>query len=83
METDGGERDAWADPGEASMAVASIVEAIGSDASAMCLGRFGQHVLVGTESGAVRLCRETLAQAQEFRRRARRIFLIPVTKHSR
>ena len=54
-ETDGGERDAWADPGEADMAVISTVEAIGSEASAMCLGRFGQHVLVGTESGAVRV----------------------------
>lgn len=63
METEGGERDAWADPGEASMAVVSTVEAIGSDASAMCLGRFGQHVLVGTESGAVRMCGEYLAQA--------------------
>lgn len=47
------ERDAWADPAEAELAVASTVDAIGSDVSAMCLGRFGQHVLVGTANGAV------------------------------
>ena len=47
------ERDAWADPVEADLEVASTVDAIGSAASAMCLGRFGQHVLVGTASGAV------------------------------
>lgn len=54
---DDAERDAWANPGEAELAVTSTVEAIGSDASAMCLGRFGQHILVGTASGAVRIGR--------------------------
>lgn len=32
----------------------STVESIGSEATAMCLGRFGQHVLLGTANGSVR-----------------------------
>ncbi|CAN0285796.1 unnamed protein product, partial [Ectocarpus sp. 12 AP-2014] len=52
-ENDGEERDAWADPVEADLAVVSTVESIGSEASAMCLGRFGQHMLLGTASGSI------------------------------
>ncbi|CAN0170782.1 unnamed protein product, partial [Ectocarpus sp. 8 AP-2014] len=52
-ENDGEERDAWADPVEADLAVVSTVESIGSEASAMCHGRFGQHVLLGTASGSI------------------------------
>ena len=32
----------------------ATVESIGSEATAMCLGRFGQHVLLGTANGSVR-----------------------------
>lgn len=45
--------DNWADPGEAELALQAVVEQIFSDVSAMCLGRFGQHILAATTDGEV------------------------------
>lgn len=44
----------WADPTEAILSLTAAVDKISSEISAMCLGRFGQHVLVGTTDGEVR-----------------------------
>lgn len=47
--------DHWADPAEAEVSLAAVVEEIFSEVSAMCLGRFGQNVLVATTDGEVRV----------------------------
>lgn len=46
-------RDPWTDPTEADLSLTATVDKISSRVSAMCHGRFGQHVLVGTTNGEV------------------------------